>query len=126
MTERIKELRKSLGLTQQEFADRIGVKRGAIANYEVGRNEPTVSVCSLICREFSVSEEWLRYGTGEMFIPVQDERAAYVEDLLSDDDNPLYKIIDEIMATYHGLDEKSKEVFQMFCRELIMNLKKMS
>ena len=114
MTERIKELRKSLGLTQQEFADRIGVKRGAIANYEVGRNEPTVSVCSLICREFSVSEEWLRYGTGEMFMPVPDEFAAYVEDLLSDDDNPLYDIIRGTMQAYHGLDGKSKEVIKEF------------
>ena len=124
MTERIKELRKLLGLTQQEFADRIGVKRGAIANYEIGRNEPTVSVCSLICREFSVSEDWLRYGTGEMFMPVQDELAAYVEDLLSDDDNPLYDIIRGTMQTYHGLDGKSKEVVKEFCRELIENLKK--
>ena len=66
---RIKELRKNLGLTQQEFADRIGIKRGGVANYEIGRNEPSDSVISLICREFNVNEEWLRNGTGEMFLP---------------------------------------------------------
>lgn len=69
VNERIKKLRKALNLTQQEFADRIGIKRGAIANYEIGRNEPADSVCSLICREFGVNEEWLRTGNGEMFVP---------------------------------------------------------
>lgn len=69
MNERIKKLRKALDLTQQEFADKISVKRGAIANYEIGRNIPSDSVISLICREFNVSEEWLRNGTGEMFKP---------------------------------------------------------
>ena len=80
MNERIKKLRKALNLTQQEFADRIGIKRGAIANYEIGRNEPADSVCSLICREFNVNEEWLRSGSGEMFVPepsdALDELAA--------------------------------------------------
>ena len=67
MRERIKELRHTLGLTQQEFADRLGIKRGALANYEVGRNEPIDAVVSLMCREFQVDETWLRTGQGEMF-----------------------------------------------------------
>lgn len=69
MNERIKKLRKTLDLTQQEFADRIGVKRNTIANYEIGRNEPIDSVLALIVREFNVNEKWLRTGEGEMFIP---------------------------------------------------------
>lgn len=69
MNKRIKELRKALGLTQREFADRIGIKRGAISNYEIGRNAPVDSVVSLICREFNVSEDWLRNGNGDMFLP---------------------------------------------------------
>ena len=66
--DRIKTLRKALGLTQQEFADKIGIKRGAVANYELGRNEPIDAVLSLICREFHVDEHWLRTGEGEMFV----------------------------------------------------------
>lgn len=69
MKERIRKIRRYLDLTQQEFADRLGIKRGAIANYELGRNEPVDSVVSLICREYGVNEEWLRTGTGEMFEP---------------------------------------------------------
>ena len=49
MNERIKELRKNLKLTQQEFADALNIKRGAVANYEIGRNEPIDAVISLIC-----------------------------------------------------------------------------
>ena len=69
MSERIKRIRKMIDLTQQEFADRIGIKRNTIANYESGRNEPVDSVISLICREYGVNEIWLRTGEGEMFTP---------------------------------------------------------
>ena len=69
MKDRIKKLRKSLDMTQQEFADRIGVKRNTIGQYEIGRNEPIDTVINLIRREFGVSEEWLRTGEGEMFNP---------------------------------------------------------
>ena len=69
MNERIKELRKTLGFTQQEFADKIGVKRNTVATYEMGRSVPSDSAISLICKEFNVSEDWLRNGNGKMFRP---------------------------------------------------------
>ena len=69
MNERIKELRKCLDMTQEQFASKLGIKRGAIANYEIGRNVPVDSVVSLICSKFSVNEVWLRTGEGEMFAP---------------------------------------------------------
>lgn len=69
MNDRIKELRKALGLTQQDFSERIGVKRNTVAQYEIGRNPPNDTVITLICREFNVNEEWLRTGEGEMFKP---------------------------------------------------------
>lgn len=69
MKNRIKSLRKELDLTQQEFADKIGISRGNIGAYEVGKNVPSDAVISLICREFNVREEWLRTGEGGMFGP---------------------------------------------------------
>lgn len=70
MHERIKALRHALGLTQQEFADAIGVKRNTVATYEMGRSVPSDSAISLMCREFGVNEAWLREGSGnEMFRP---------------------------------------------------------
>lgn len=89
MGNRIKELRQALGLTQQEFADRIGVKRGAIANYEIGRNASDTAV-ALICREFGVSEHWLRTGEGKMFVQISrdEEVMAFVGDVMrGEEDN---------------------------------------
>lgn len=72
LNERIKKLRKALDLTQQAFADRLGIKQNTIAKYETNRGTPTTSVISLIVREFNVSEAWLRTGEGEMFTPSPD------------------------------------------------------
>ena len=75
--DRIRELRKELGTTQQEFADRLKIKRNTIATYETGRNDPIDSVFALICREFNVNETWLRTGEGEMFVlKSRDEELA--------------------------------------------------
>ena len=68
LKERIKQLRKALGMTQQKFADAIGVKQNTVAQYEIGRNEPIDSVVNLICKEYNVNHDWLRNGVGEMFI----------------------------------------------------------
>lgn len=127
MNERIKELRKALRLTQQEFADKLNLKRGAIANYEIGRNDPIDAVVSLICKEYNVNENWLRTGKGSMFValPEEDEVAAYVSDLLEDgSNNPLYTIIIEIMYTYNELSPKSQEVLRDASAKLLENLKK--
>lgn len=95
MHERLKKLRKALNLTQQDFADRIAIKRNTLANYEVGRNEPIDAVVNLICREFNVNETWLRTGEGEMFIQKtrSDEIAAFVGDILRDDSGFRQKFI---------------------------------
>ena len=66
--ERIKKVRKREDLTQQEFADRLGMKRNSIAQVESGRNTSDQTIIS-ICREFGVNEEWLLTGEGEMFAP---------------------------------------------------------
>lgn len=69
MNDRIKQARKALHLTQQEFADTLGVKRSTVATYEVGKSTPSDAAVNLICKTFNVSEKWLRTGTGEMFVP---------------------------------------------------------
>lgn len=66
MNERIKKLRKALDLTQTEFGRRIGVKQNTVALIEGGRKTSDQTIFA-ICREFNVSEEWLRTGEGEMF-----------------------------------------------------------
>lgn len=80
MNSRIKELRKNLNLTQQEFANRLGVNRNNIAGYETGTRNPSDGVISLICREFNVNENWLRNGNGEIFI--EKSRDAQIEEFI--------------------------------------------
>lgn len=66
--ERIRKIRKVLNLTQQEFANRIGMKRNSIAQIEIGRNTSDQTIFS-ICREFNINEIWLKTGNGSMFNP---------------------------------------------------------
>lgn len=83
---RTSELRKSLGLTQQAFADRLGITRGAVSKYDIDATDPSDAVISLICREFNVREAWLRDGTGDMLEvkPRAEELGELVRKLLSD------------------------------------------
>lgn len=68
MKNRIRDLRKKLGLTQQDIANRLGLKRQTITAYEIGTIAPSPRTLTDICRLFDVNEEWLRTGNGEMFI----------------------------------------------------------
>ncbi len=83
---RIFDVRKKTGLNQADFGKRIGVTRSAICNYENGSRSVGEQVILSICREFNVSEEWLRTGSGEMFInrSRDDELSAFVDELLSE------------------------------------------
>ncbi len=67
MNNRIKVIRKSLKLTQKDFAEKLGVKRNTVAQWEIGVNGLSDQVIKSICREFNVNETWLRDGEGEMF-----------------------------------------------------------
>ena len=124
MKDRIRTLRKVLNLNQTEFGEKIGIKQGPGAGYETGARIPLDADVTSICKEFSVNEDWLRNGNGEMFekLPEEDETAAYVSDLLEDDDNPLYIIIKETMKTFHELSPKSQEAFCEFSKKLLDNL----
>ncbi|MDO5785444.1 MAG: helix-turn-helix transcriptional regulator [Eubacteriales bacterium] len=67
MKERVKKIRKTLNLSQKEFGERLGVTDSAISIIESGRRNITEQMEKSICREFNVSYDWLKDGTGEMF-----------------------------------------------------------
>lgn len=113
MNERIKELRKTLDLTQSEFAERIGSSQNTLANYEIGRRNPSSSVINNICKEFNVNEQWLRTGEGEMFIELDmdEELAAWSGSLLNPNlDNAFMK------KFVHVLSRLSKEDWKLLER----------
>lgn len=68
MNERIKLLRKDKSLSRAAFGEKLGVSGDVINNLERGRVEPKEHIIKLICSEFSVNENWLRNGIGEMYI----------------------------------------------------------
>lgn len=92
--ERVKEIRKTLGLTLEKFGERIGVTRGSMSNIENENRNLTEQMTKSICREFSVDYMWLTTGEGEMFI---------------DTDDDFIERIDRIMA---GEDEARKNLFK--------------
>lgn len=93
--ERVKELRKTLGLTLEKFGDRLGIKKAAVSKIEKGENSLTDANIKAICREFSVDYMWLTTGEGEMFVETDDD---------------FFERIDRIMA---GENETRKNMIKM-------------
>ncbi|MDO4453687.1 MAG: helix-turn-helix transcriptional regulator [Eubacteriales bacterium] len=75
MKDRIKLIRKNAGLTQQEFASKIGVSRNTIATYETSVRIPIDAIVKSLCREFGVNEIWLRTGEGNMYLETSPDLA---------------------------------------------------
>lgn len=86
--ERIKELRKKMGLSGEKFGERLGVSRAAISNLENGTRGVTEQMFTSICREYNVNEQWLRTGEGEMFatLSTHDQIEKIVTTALKGDD----------------------------------------
>lgn len=101
--ERIKELRKSLNLTLEEFGKKLGVGKTAISKLEKSERNLTDQMALSICREFNVREKWLRDGTGDMFEPAaSDELDALAKEYgLSEGEKIL-------IDRYIKLDESSR------------------
>lgn len=101
MKDRIKKIRKDAELTQKEFAERLGLKQNTVATYEMGRIGVSDAVIISICREFNINEDWLRTGTGEMYIqPNPDDRyACNVGKLQRADDETIIRWVNAIAET---------------------------
>lgn len=95
MNTRIKELRTALHLTLEGFGDRIGVTRAAVSKWENGDRGIADSMVVSICREFGVSEQWLRTGEGEMFEQTRET------------------VLDRLVAEY-SLDKEQVSVIENF------------
>lgn len=76
MKNRLKELRKQLGLTMEEFGSKLGVRKTTISSLENGINNLTEQMILSICNVYNVNDKWLRYGKGEMFIESKESHLA--------------------------------------------------
>lgn len=85
--ERIKEVRKSLGLTLEKFGERIGLKKSAVSLIENGKNAVTDANVKAICREFGVDYIWLTTGDGEMFVNTDDDFIERIDRIMVGEDD---------------------------------------
>lgn len=81
--ERVKQARKSLGLTMEKFGERLGVTKTAISLIESGKNNLTDANIKAICREFNVDYIWLTTGEGEMFVDSDDDFIEKIDRIMA-------------------------------------------
>ena len=113
MKDRIIVLRKELGLTQRQFGERIGVQRGTVTNYEIGRNIPTETVRLMICREYGVKREWLETGEGEMFEEKsRKEQVKEISEKYLNKENEIFR--SRLISVISGLTEEQLAVLAEF------------
>ena len=93
MKDRFKELRESLSLTQQKFADRLDISRNFVAQIEMGNKIPSERTIKDICREFKVNYDWLVNGTGDMFQDDDSDAQAIVDSVMTGDNDFAKKIL---------------------------------
>lgn len=121
MNDRIKELRKELGLSGEKFGERIGVKKAAISKIESGVVGLSDSNILAICREFNVNEEWLRYGTGEMFkdMTLDEEIISFIGDIQCDTSNTFKK---RFVSAISKLSEEEWNVLEKIIVDMASNV----
>lgn len=130
MNERLKMIRKSLGLNQTEFGEKVGLRQSTITGYENGSRKPKDAIIRTICNTYRVNEEWLRTGTGEMFIEMshkektikfmndvalkngldpEDGFTARLIDLLSDMSFDEWEVIRKIAERWYRLEKEARD-----------------
>ena len=117
--ERIREVRKALGLTLEKFGEKIGMKKNSVSQLENGKNSVTEQVVKAICREYNVDYMWLTTGDGEMFIDTDDDFIERIDRLMAGEDEArksLFKFMlelsDEDIAALDRLMKKAIEFTQ--------------
>lgn len=115
--ERVRDLRKHFGLTLEQFGKNLGVGKTAISKIEKNERGLTEQMVVAICREYGVSEKWLRDGEGEMFVPVtrNEKIARFAGELMKDETPEFRRQLVEILA---DLDDDGWEALACFAEKL--------
>lgn len=125
--ERVKEIRKALGLTLEKFGNEIGLKKNSVSQIENGVNELTEANLMAICRADwhgnLVNENWLRTGDGKMFLSPtrEDEIAKMTSNLFKEEESSLKS---RLILALSRLDEDEWAVLEKIAKELENGLKK--
>ena len=102
--ERVKIIRKALGLTLEAFGEKLGVTKQTVSRIENNVNNLTEQMIKSICREFKVDYIWLTTGEGEMFIESDDDVMAAIDRIMTGE-NEFYKKLLKWCATSFNDEE---------------------
>ena len=118
MGERLKLLRKALGMNQTEFAAKLGLTRGAIGNIEIDRTPLKPLLIDLICSTFGANKEWLVSGTGQMLADRSrdDQIMDFVASAMSGESDNFKRRLLSVLAR---LDEDHWELLEHYLKELV-------
>ena len=116
MNERIRFLRENIGLSRAAFGQRIGVSGDVINNLERGRVEIKEPMIKLICSEFSINEEWLRTGSGEMKVKSPSDTLDQLKKEFNLDD-----FSSNLILQYLKLDPSQRQIVQDFFYKVVFN-----
>lgn len=99
LNSKLKMMRKRKGFTQQQLADKLGVTRSTISNYEIGRRRPSVSEIIKLTEIFGVNLDFLGVVTkDEVFDLLCRAKTVFAnEEIPKEQKEELYK---EIMKLY--------------------------
>ena len=129
--DRIKMIRKEIGLTQSEFGSRLGISRDVFANLEnnrLAKPETKEPLLRLICKEFDVDENWLRTGEGSMMkyedLSQQEKIMKYASSLLKGDDSIISDAIKAFILTYAELDQQDRDLLEEIGQKYLENFKR--
>lgn len=116
MNERIKQLRKDLNLTQDEFGAQIGMVKSGVSRLESGTTEPRDQTIRLICQQFHVRREWLVEGSGPMYMESTDDDVLIDQVLFASD--PFVKAFVKGIAKTPGGWEALRQIVEAVHAEL--------
>ena len=117
MNTRIQQIRKTAKMTQDEFADKIGLSKNFVWMIEKGERTPSERTIKDICREFKVNYDWLVNGTGDMFQDDDSDAQAIVDSVMTGDNDFAKKIL----VKFARLSEERWRQLQEILEELEKN-----
>lgn len=120
MKERIRNVRKALGLTQTEFAEKLGIKQNTMANIETGRRNASKQLLFSICREFGVNLDYLLHGDEPMFAPKDVTTLDKIDQYLTGE-NPFVRAVFMELAC---LSDQEWEYMYKFMRKVVEDIEK--
>lgn len=120
---RISSVIRASGLTKTAFGERLNVSQSHVSRLANGETAPSDRTIVDICREFGVSEHWLRTGEGEMFVRLsrEEEITKFLMTVIRDPDSEFQR---QLLATMSKLEPAQWKLMEQMLDNLISQREK--